>query len=65
MTEIPNKARFTVTEVALYWSVSRRSVYFWIERRKILHERTPGGAIRIPRECVVSGPPDHPAESVL
>lgn len=57
MNTIPEKPRFTVAEVAFYWSVSVRTVYFWIELKKVVPERTPGGSIRIPRESVLAGPP--------
>ncbi len=55
MPDIPNKPRFTVSEVAFYWSVSPRTVYLWIEVGKVVHEHTPGGAIRVPRKCILEG----------
>jgi excisionase family DNA binding protein len=61
---LPDKPRFTVREMARLWSVSERTVYRWIERRQIVAEHTHGGAYRIPREYVVSGPTEGEALSL-
>lgn len=53
MTGIPNKPTYTVTEIAFGFSVSKRTVYLWIKNNRIKTVRTPGGAIRIPRESVL------------
>jgi excisionase family DNA binding protein len=59
MTDLPDKPTYTVTEIAFGFSVSKRTVYLWIETGKVKTVRTPGGSIRIPRECSPAHQMDH------
>jgi excisionase family DNA binding protein len=51
MTDLPDKPTYTVAEIAFGFSVTPRTVYLWVQTGKIKTVRTPGGSIRIPREC--------------
>jgi len=52
MTNLPNKARLTPSEVAAYYSVSRSAVYEWINSGKLKAVKVAGKTIRIPREAL-------------
>jgi excisionase family DNA binding protein len=54
MGDLPDKPTYTVTEFAFGFSVSKRTVYLWIQTGKVKTVRTPGGSLRIPREYVMS-----------
>jgi excisionase family DNA binding protein len=53
MTNLPNKELLTVEEVAEYFSISRSTVYLWIEHRILVREKY-RGVIRVPRESVLA-----------
>lgn len=53
MIALPNKAYFSVIEVAEYLGYDTSTIRRWIEHGK-LEIKTPGGrSIRIPREAVI------------
>jgi len=57
MTALPEKRLLLPGEVAEYFSVKKRTVYLWIEAKKLDIELTPGGSIRIVRESVLRRKP--------
>lgn len=54
MTSLPQKPLLRVDEVAVYFRVTPRTVYLWIEQAKLPATPTPGGGIRIPRDSIIS-----------
>jgi excisionase family DNA binding protein len=52
MTTLPEKELLRVDEVAQYFSISRSTVYLWIEHGILIAEKY-RGIIRVPRESVI------------
>ena len=52
MTDLPNKALLRPDEVAAYLSVTRKTVYHWVQLGKLKAEKYER-LIRIPREAVL------------
>jgi excisionase family DNA binding protein len=52
MTDLPDKPTFRVSEVALYYGVTERTVYLWIEHKHLETIMTPRGQCRITRESL-------------
>ena len=50
MTDLPKKPTYRVSEVALYYGVTERTVYLWIEHKHLETVMTPLGQVRITRE---------------
>ena len=50
--ELPNKELYRVDEIARYYNVTNRTVYLWIEHKKLKTELTPGGQWRITRKSL-------------
>lgn len=53
MSELPNKALLRVEEVATYFSVSRSTIYLWIDHGILAAEKY-HKTIRIPKESVIN-----------
>lgn len=53
MTTLPPKEYLRPDEVAKYWSVSKRTIYVWIETGKLKAVKI-GRLLRIPRQEVES-----------
>jgi excisionase family DNA binding protein len=51
MTTLPDKELLRVDEVAEYFSISRSTVYLWIDHGILIAEKY-RGIIRVPRESV-------------
>lgn len=51
MNGLPNKDLLRPNEVAIYFSVSRKTIYSWVDTGKIEAVKV-NGFIRIPRESV-------------
>lgn len=49
---LPNKTLLRVGEVAEYFGVTTRTVYSWIEKKRLDVEWTPGKRIRVTTESV-------------
>lgn len=49
---LPKKHLLRVSEVALYFDVTERTVRNWIEHRRLETEGTPGGHLRITKESI-------------
>lgn len=47
-----NKTLLRVSEVAMYFNVTERTVYLWIENGHLETEMTPGGQLRITKDSV-------------
>jgi excisionase family DNA binding protein len=52
MTKLPEKELLRVDEVAQYFSISRSTVYLWIDHGILIAEKY-RGIIRVPRESVI------------
>lgn len=52
MTTLPEKELLRVDEVAQYFSISRSTVYLWIDHGILIAEKY-RGIIRVPRESVI------------
>lgn len=52
MTYLPERATYRVGEVAIYFGVTDRTVYLWIEHGHLKIERTPAGQIRVTKKSV-------------
>ena len=52
MNKLPEKELLRPDEVAAYYSVSRSTVYLWIESGKLTAKKIAGKTIRIPREAL-------------
>ncbi len=52
MVDLTDKRLLRVEEVAEFFSVTRRTIYLWIEHGYLEAERTPTKSIRITRESV-------------
>ena len=52
MTDLPDKPLLRVGEVAIYFNVTERTVYLWIEHGLIKTESTPGGQIRVTKKSI-------------
>ena len=50
MEALPNRPTLRVSEVALYYGVTDRTVYLWIEHGHLKTVKTPGGQWRVTRE---------------
>lgn len=55
MIDLPDKQHFRIEEVAVYWDVSVRAIYTWIQHNKVKKVKI-GGATRITREQVLNPP---------
>lgn len=53
MTKLPEKELLRVDEVAQYFSISRSTVYLWIDHGILIAEKY-RGVIRVPREAVIN-----------
>jgi excisionase family DNA binding protein len=51
MINLPNKDLFRVDEVAIYFGVSRSTIYLWIDHGILCAEKY-RGTIRVPKESV-------------
>lgn len=51
--DLPNKSLLRPDEVAEFFSVSRRTVYLWVEMGKLEGVKPVSGILRIFRESVV------------
>jgi len=54
MTTLPQKELLRPDEVARYFSVSRKTVYSWIESEKLQAVKIAGSIIRITRDSVLN-----------
>lgn len=54
MTNLPEKAYYRPDEIAEYFSVTRRTVYFWIDTGKLTAVKVAGTTVRISREAVLT-----------
>lgn len=52
MEALPDRPTLRVSEVAAYYGVTERTVYLWIEHRKLDTIQTPGGQWRVTRESL-------------
>lgn len=53
MPKLPNKELLRVDEVAFYFSISRKTVYVWIEDGKLDGVKVGGTILRITHESVL------------
>lgn len=53
MTNLPEKPMLRVDEVAIYFDVSKQTVYLWIDHGLLVAEKYKG-VIRVPRESVLN-----------
>ena len=58
MTDLPKKAMYRVSELAIFFDVGESTVYDWINFGEMEAEKY-RGAIRVPRESVVRFREDH------
>ena len=54
MKKLPNRELLKPGEVARFWQVSRKSIYFWISQGEMKAVKK-GGTVRIPREEALKG----------
>lgn len=52
MTTLPEKELLRVDEVAQYFSISRSTVYLWIDHGILIAEKY-RGILRVPKESVI------------
>ncbi len=53
MTDLPNKELLRVEEVADYFSVTKKTIYLWIDHDHLKAEKIAGSVVRITRESVL------------
>jgi excisionase family DNA binding protein len=53
MTDLPNKELLRVEEVAEYFSVTKKTIYLWIEHGHLDADKIAGSVIRITRTSVM------------
>lgn len=61
MSDLPDKDLLRVDEVATYFSITEKTVYLWVEQKKLEGRRLARNVLRITRKSVLSckfGPPD-------
>jgi len=52
LTSLPEKAYYRPDEIAQFYSVSKRTVYLWIEEGRLSAVKIAGTTIRISRESL-------------
>ena len=52
ISNLQNKPTYRVSEVALYYGVTERTVYLWIEHGHLATISTPAGQKRVTRESL-------------
>lgn len=53
MTNLPEKAYYRPDEIAEYFSVSKRTVYVWIDTGKLPAIKIAGTTVRVSRESLL------------
>ena len=49
---LPDKPLFRPDEVAVFFGVSKKTVYFWIEKGKLPAVKIAGNILRIPKKSI-------------
>ena len=54
MTALPEKPLLRVEEVAIYFDVSEKTIYLWVEHGKLEGQKLARNVLRITRESVLN-----------
>ena len=53
MTKLPDKELLRVEEVADFFSVTKKTIYLWIDHHHLKAEKIAGSVVRITRDSVL------------